>query len=117
MKANFKAFEQCFFCDCTTDDEYLVCEPLWNCLQAGKRPLHKRRKFRPESCRQSSVCVRSRQVCAIPHSICMIIIDQRSNKSRTLPFETRKNIAAIALSPDTHILLVVDEGKLTFLRV
>ena len=40
----------------------------------------------------------------------VIVIDQRSNKSRTLPFETRKNIAAIALSPDAHILLVIDEG-------
>lgn len=47
----------------------------------------------------------------------MIMIDQRSNKSRTLPFETRKNIAAIALSPDTHILLVVDEGKFMFLHI
>jgi periodic tryptophan protein 2 len=44
----------------------------------------------------------------------MIVIDQRSNKSRTLPFETRKNIASIALSPDAHILLVVDEGETIF---
>ena len=45
----------------------------------------------------------------------VIVIDQRSNKSRTLPFETRKNIAAIALSPDAHILLVIDEGYFVIL--
>ena len=117
MKANFKAFKQYFFYYCTTDHGYLVCQPLRNCLQAGKRPLHKRRKFGAESCRQSSVCFRSCQVGATPHSVYMIMIDQRSNKSRTLPFETRKNIAAIALSPDTHILLVVDEGMFMFLYV
>jgi periodic tryptophan protein 2 len=35
---------------------------------------------------------------------------QHSNKSRTLPFETRKNIAVIALSGDGHVLMVVDDG-------
>lgn len=34
---------------------------------------------------------------------------QFSNKSYTLPFENRKNIAAIALSPDGNTLLSVDE--------
>ncbi|KAH9919810.1 uncharacterized protein B0H18DRAFT_1026313, partial [Fomitopsis serialis] len=33
-----------------------------------------------------------------------------SNKSRTFPFENRKNIAAIALSPDSNVLVSVDEG-------
>lgn len=33
----------------------------------------------------------------------------RSNKSRTLPFENRKNIAVIALSPDARLLLSVDD--------
>lgn len=33
----------------------------------------------------------------------------RSNKSRTLPFENRKNIAVIALSPDAGLLLSVDD--------
>ena len=97
MKANFKAFEQYLFCGCTTDGAYLVCQPLWNCLQAGKRPLHKRRKFCPESRRQSGVCVRSCQVCAIPYSICMIMIDQRSNKSRTLPHSKPAKISLLSL--------------------
>jgi periodic tryptophan protein 2 len=34
-----------------------------------------------------------------------------SNRSRTLPFENRKNIAAIALSPDSNVLITVDEGQ------
>jgi len=34
-----------------------------------------------------------------------------SNKSRTLGFENRKNIACIALSPDGNVLLSVDEGE------
>lgn len=33
-----------------------------------------------------------------------------SNKSRTFPFENRKNITAIALSPDGKVLITVDEG-------
>lgn len=33
-----------------------------------------------------------------------------SNKSRTLAFENRKNIARIALSPDATVLISVDEG-------
>lgn len=33
-----------------------------------------------------------------------------SNKSRTFPFENRKNIAVIALSPDSNVLVSVDEG-------
>ena len=32
------------------------------------------------------------------------------NKSYTLPFENRKNIAVIALSPDSNVLISVDEG-------
>lgn len=34
-----------------------------------------------------------------------------SNKSRTLPFENRKNIACIALSPDGNVLISIDEGE------
>lgn len=34
----------------------------------------------------------------------------RSNKSYTFPFENRKNIAVIALSPDSNVLISVDEG-------
>lgn len=33
-----------------------------------------------------------------------------SNKSKTFAFENRKNIARIALSPDSNILISVDEG-------
>lgn len=51
------------------------------------------------------------------YSTHVVVIDQRSNKSHTLPFETRENIAAIALSPDAHVLLVVDEGEFMFLHV
>ena len=32
------------------------------------------------------------------------------NTSYTLPFENRKNIAVIALSPDSNVLISVDEG-------
>jgi periodic tryptophan protein 2 len=35
-----------------------------------------------------------------------------SNKSFTFPFENRKNIAAIALSPEGNILISIDEGTL-----
>ncbi len=35
-------------------------------------------------------------------------VDLRNNRTRTLPFETRENIALIVLSPDAHVLLAVD---------
>ncbi|KAH7912190.1 quinon protein alcohol dehydrogenase-like superfamily [Hygrophoropsis aurantiaca] len=37
------------------------------------------------------------------------VFDLVNNKSRTLPVENRKNIAAIALSPDANVLVTVDE--------
>ncbi|KAI0942189.1 hypothetical protein AcW1_009509 [Taiwanofungus camphoratus] len=37
------------------------------------------------------------------------VFDLVNNKSRTLSFENRKNIAAIALSPDSNVLVSVDE--------
>ncbi|KAG9220133.1 hypothetical protein CCMSSC00406_0007172 [Pleurotus cornucopiae] len=37
------------------------------------------------------------------------VFDLVNNKSFTFPFENRKNIAAIALSPDANVLLSVDE--------
>ncbi|PCH35317.1 WD40 repeat-like protein [Wolfiporia cocos MD-104 SS10] len=37
------------------------------------------------------------------------VFDLVNNKSRTFPFENRKNVAAIALSPDCNVLLSVDE--------
>ncbi|EIN08367.1 WD repeat protein [Punctularia strigosozonata HHB-11173 SS5] len=37
------------------------------------------------------------------------VFDLVNNKSRTLPFENRKNISAIALSPDSNVLVSVDE--------
>ncbi|KAF7325915.1 Small nucleolar ribonucleoprotein complex subunit [Mycena kentingensis (nom. inval.)] len=37
------------------------------------------------------------------------VFDLVNNKSHTLPFENRKNIAAIALSPDANVLISVDE--------
>jgi hypothetical protein len=37
-----------------------------------------------------------------------------SNKSYTFPFENRKNIAAIALSPDANVLVTVDEGAISY---
>ncbi|KAG8848590.1 hypothetical protein FRB91_010694 [Serendipita sp. 411] len=41
------------------------------------------------------------------------VFDLVNNSSRTLPFQTRKNIASIALSPDGKVLVVIDEdGKL-----
>ncbi|KIM22567.1 hypothetical protein M408DRAFT_18150 [Serendipita vermifera MAFF 305830] len=44
------------------------------------------------------------------------IFDLVNNRSRTLPFQTRKNISTIALSPDGKVLVVVDEdGKLLLL--
>jgi hypothetical protein len=38
-----------------------------------------------------------------------------SNKSFTFPFQNRKNIAAIALSPNGNILISVDEGAVNTL--
>ncbi|KIK25932.1 hypothetical protein PISMIDRAFT_676441 [Pisolithus microcarpus 441] len=38
------------------------------------------------------------------------VFDLVNNKSRTLPFQNRKNISRIALSPDASILISVDEG-------
>ncbi|RDX45204.1 WD40 repeat-like protein [Lentinus brumalis] len=37
------------------------------------------------------------------------LFDLVNNKSYTFPFENRKNIAAIALSPDANVLLSIDE--------
>lgn len=37
------------------------------------------------------------------------VFDLLNNKSYTLPFENRKNISAIALSPDGNVLISVDE--------
>ncbi|KAF8591248.1 WD40 repeat-like protein [Ramaria rubella] len=37
------------------------------------------------------------------------VFDLVANKSFTLPFENRKNIAVIALSPDSNVLISVDE--------
>ncbi|KAI5123252.1 hypothetical protein M0805_001341 [Coniferiporia weirii] len=37
------------------------------------------------------------------------VFDLVNNKSYTLPFENRKNIAAIALSPDGNVLISIDE--------
>lgn len=44
------------------------------------------------------------------HLSYLISLTSCSNKSYTLPFENRKNIAAIALSPDANVLVSVDEG-------
>ena len=40
-----------------------------------------------------------------------------SNKSFTFPFQNRKNIAALALSPNGTILITVDEGAVKALPV
>ncbi|KAG8745716.1 hypothetical protein FRC10_007196 [Ceratobasidium sp. 414] len=37
------------------------------------------------------------------------VFDLVNNKSRTLPFENRKNITAVALSPNSNLLISVDE--------
>ncbi|KAK6909144.1 hypothetical protein I203_103159 [Kwoniella mangroviensis CBS 8507] len=37
------------------------------------------------------------------------VFDLVNNKSRTLPFENRKNISSIALSPDGNVLMSIDE--------
>ncbi|KAG8707855.1 hypothetical protein FRC09_001569, partial [Ceratobasidium sp. 395] len=37
------------------------------------------------------------------------VFDLVNNKSRTLPFENRKNIAVVALSPNSNLLISVDE--------
>lgn len=43
--------------------------------------------------------------------LCAFLLTVRpSNKSRTLPFENRKNIACIALSPDGQVLISIDQG-------
>lgn len=47
--------------------------------------------------------------------ILIMVIEQTllhfRNQSYTLPFENRKNIAAIAISPDSNVLITVDEGN------
>ena len=40
-----------------------------------------------------------------------------SNKSFRFPFENRKNIAAIALSPDGNVHISVDEGGILALSI
>jgi periodic tryptophan protein 2 len=40
-----------------------------------------------------------------------IVLKRPSNKSFTFPFENRKNIECIALSPDANVLVSVDEGS------
>lgn len=49
----------------------------------------------------------------LPHACAIIQLTHTfySNKSFTFPFQNRKNIAAIALSPDGNILISVDEGE------
>ncbi|KAJ9123696.1 hypothetical protein QFC24_003470 [Naganishia onofrii] len=45
------------------------------------------------------------------------VFDLVKNKSRTLPFENRKNILSIALSPDGKVLLSIDEdGRALFVH-
>ncbi|GHJ86265.1 hypothetical protein NliqN6_2667 [Naganishia liquefaciens] len=45
------------------------------------------------------------------------VFDLVNNKSRTLPFENRKNILSIALSPDGKVLLSIDEdGRALFVH-
>ncbi|EAL19888.1 hypothetical protein CNBG0310 [Cryptococcus deneoformans B-3501A] len=45
------------------------------------------------------------------------VFDLVNNKSRTLPFENRKNIASIALSPDGNVLISIDEdGRALFVH-
>ncbi|KAI0918711.1 U3 snoRNP protein [Taiwanofungus camphoratus] len=44
-----------------------------------------------------------------PVGNCVSVFDLVNDKSSTLSFENRKNIAAIALSPDSNVLVSVDE--------
>lgn len=41
----------------------------------------------------------------------LLLKSKHSNKSRTLPFENRKNVACIALSRDGNVLIAIDEGE------
>ena len=59
----------------------------------------------------SSASVFCSSVSFVPHLPLKISL---SNKSFTFPFENRKNIAAIALSPDGNVLISVDEGGAFF---
>lgn len=49
---------------------------------------------------------------APPYAGIFLLISHHRNKAHTLPFESRKDIARITLSPNGAILIVVDEGAL-----
>ncbi len=64
-----------------------------------------------------SPCSTSSSTCnCLAISFSLLILPFR-NKSYTLPFENRKNITHIALSSDSNVLLTVDEGAFTNLRL
>ena len=54
--------------------------------------------------------VKSVACCPVTRACSRLTLLLRSNKSFTFPFQNRKNVAAIALSPDGNILISVDEG-------
>jgi hypothetical protein len=56
-------------------------------------------------------------VTVIPYACTSIQLTHsfHSNKSFTFPFQNRKNIATIALSPNGNILISVDEGAVNAL--
>ena len=54
--------------------------------------------------------VKSVTYCPVTRACSRLTLLLRSNRSFTFPFQNRKNVAAIALSPDGNILISVDEG-------
>lgn len=88
---------------------------MWYGLQARKPGVYAGRQLHSQSGWESSFCFRSSQVSMaedklVFHNDYLIMFDY-SNKSMTLPFEMRKNIMTIALSPQATILITVDEGN------
>ena len=89
----------------------VVLQPGWYRLLSRKPRLLTRWQFLALASRKQGDLVRPGPVrppeASLPHAPLLI---PRSNKSFTFPFEHRRNIARIALSPQGTLLLTVDEG-------
>lgn len=83
-------------------------------LQTGKCCLYARWELCVESGGKQGVCVWLGEVSSHGFAIWSSADLLSSNKSRTLPFENRKNIASIALSPDGNVLISIDEGEYSY---
>ncbi len=91
---------------------------MWDGIQTRKCGLHFGWKWCPESRRETvSPCSTSSSTCNCLAILFTLLSLLFRNKSYTLPFENRKNITHVALSPDSNVLLTVDEGAFINLRL